>query len=57
MSGNGSHEITWWSTDVAGNVEAANSGWVNIWGTPPATAGATVAASADDGWPRAIRSR
>jgi hypothetical protein len=51
VSGDGSHEITWWSTDVAGNVEAAHSGWVNIWGTPPATsAGATVAASPDDGW-------
>ena len=51
VSGDGSHEITWWSTDVAGNVETAHSGWVNIWGTPPASsAGATVAASADDGW-------
>jgi hypothetical protein len=51
VSGDGSHQITWWSTDVAGNVETAQSGWVNVWGTPPATsANAVVAASATDGW-------
>ena len=51
VAGDGSHEITWWSTDAAGNEEAAHTGYVNIWGTAPATsANAVVTAAADEGW-------
>ncbi len=51
VSGDGSHEITWWSEDAAGNAEAAHTGYVNIWGTAPVTsASAAVAAAADEGW-------
>ncbi len=51
VSGDGSREITWWSMDAAGNREPAHTGYVNIWGTAPATsANAVVAAGADEGW-------
>ena len=51
LSGDGSHAITWWSADGAGNVETAHTGYVNIWGTAPETdANAVVTAAADDGW-------
>ena len=51
VSGDGSHKITWWSEDAAGNAEAAHTGYVNIWGIAPRTsANAVVAAVADDGW-------
>ena len=51
VSGDGSHEITWWSTDAAGNEEAAHTGYVNVWGTAPQTsANAVVTAAADEGW-------
>ena len=51
VTGDGSHTITWWSSDAAGNTEAAHTGYVNIWGTAPATsANAVVSAAADDGW-------
>ena len=51
VSGDGSHAITYWSTDAAGNAEAAHSGWVNIWASPPVTsANAAVSDSADGGW-------
>ena len=51
VSGDGSHAITYWSTDAAGNAEAAHSGWVNIWSTAPVTsANAAVSDSADGGW-------
>ena len=33
VSGDGAHEITWWSADAAGNVETTHTGYVNIWGT------------------------
>ena len=50
VSGDGSHEITWWR-DAAGNKEAAHTGYVNTWGTAPATnANAVVTAAADEGW-------
>ena len=51
VSDDGSHTVTWWSADVAGNTETAHTGYVNIWGTPPATsASAVVSAAADEGW-------
>jgi hypothetical protein len=51
VSGDGTHEITWWSADAAGNVETAHTGYVNICGTAPETdANAVVTAAADDGW-------
>jgi hypothetical protein len=51
VSGDGSHEITWWSEDAAGNAETAHTGYVNIWGTAPETsANAAVSAAADEGW-------
>ena len=51
MSGDGSHVLTYWSTDVAGNAEDAHIGYVNIWGMPPATSASdVVAAAADEGW-------
>jgi large repetitive protein len=51
VSGDGSHAITYWSTDAAGNAEAAHSGWVNIWASTPVTsANAAVSDSADGGW-------
>ena len=51
VADDGSHEITWWSTDAAGNKEDAHTGYVNVWGTAPATsANAVVTAAADEGW-------
>ena len=53
VSGDGSHVITYWATDVAGNTEDAHTGYVNVWGTAPATsASAVVSAVADEGWRR-----
>ena len=51
VEGDGSHAVTWWSVDAAGNAEDAHTGYVNVWGTPPATtASAAVADAADEGW-------
>ena len=50
VSGDGSHEITWWSTDAAGNTEAAHTGYVNIWGTAPQTSASAVVSAAGEGW-------
>ena len=51
VSGDGSHAITYWSTDTAGNAETPHTGWVNIWASPPVTsANAAVSDSADGGW-------
>ena len=51
VAGDGSHEITWWSADAAGNTEAAHTGYVNVWGTAPATsASSAVSSAADEGW-------
>ena len=58
MSGDGSHAITYWSTDVAGNIEAAHSGWVNIDGDAPSSSDAStpaLALAADDGWRNAAQ--
>ena len=51
VTGDGSHAITWWSSDAAGNIEAAHTGYVNVWGAAPATrANAVVSATAEEGW-------
>jgi 5-hydroxyisourate hydrolase-like protein (transthyretin family) len=51
VDGDGSHAITYWSTDIAGNRETAHSGYVNVWGTAPTTsANAVVSTTADEGW-------
>ena len=51
VEGDGSHVVTWWSVDAAGNAEDAHTGYVNVWGTPPATtASPGVADAADEDW-------
>ena len=45
VSGNGSHAISYWSVDDAGNAETAHTGYVNIDSTPP-----TVTSNADSLW-------
>ena len=45
VAGAGTHTITYWSADQAGNVEAAGTGYVNIDVTPP-----TVGHDADGSW-------
>jgi len=41
VSGNGSHALTYWSADSAGNTEPAHSGWVNIDGDAPLSSDAS----------------
>ena len=56
VSGDGSHAIRYWSTDVAGNTETAHSGWVNIDGDAPHSSDASTPALALDtlsGWQNA----
>jgi len=50
VAGDGSHEITWWSADSAGNAEAALTGYVNIWGAAPKTSASAVVSAAGEGW-------
>jgi hypothetical protein len=45
ISGQGSHAVTYWSVDAAGNIETSLTGYVNIDTTPP-----TVTSSADGAW-------
>ena len=45
MTGQGSHSITYWSVDQAGNAEGVQSGYVNIDLTPP-----TIGSDADSAW-------
>ena len=41
VSGDASHVVTYWSTDVAGNVEDAHTGYINIDTKAPTTTAAT----------------
>ena len=45
ISGQGSHAVTYWSVDAAGNIETSHTGYVNIDTTPP-----TVTSNADSLW-------
>jgi photosystem II stability/assembly factor-like uncharacterized protein len=45
VSGQGSHPVTYWSVDQAGNVEGVHTGFVNIDMTPP-----TIGSDADGAW-------
>ena len=50
ISANGSHTVTYWSTDNAGNTETAHIGYVNVDITPPATTATGLQTSATAGW-------
>ena len=50
VSGEGSHTVTYWSADVAGNSEAVHTRYVNIDATAPATTATGLQADALSGW-------
>jgi hypothetical protein len=50
VSAEGSTEIDYYSTDVAGNVESTKTGYVNIDTTAPTTAAGSLAATPTSGW-------
>jgi sugar lactone lactonase YvrE len=51
VTGAGSHAITYWSVDVAGNAETAHAAYVNIDGTTPVTVAApALAGGPTTGW-------
>ena len=50
VSGNGSHTVSYWSTDLAGNAETPKTGYVNIDTVAPVTAAANLQVSNNTGW-------
>jgi len=50
VSGDGSHEVTYFATDNAGNVEATHIGYVNIATEAPTTTATGLAPDATSGW-------
>ncbi|MGZ4198717.1 MAG: WD40/YVTN/BNR-like repeat-containing protein, partial [Thermoleophilia bacterium] len=50
VAGNGSHAVTYLSTDGAGNAEALHTGYVNIDTTAPVTTPTGLQANASSGW-------
>ena len=54
VAGDGSHPVSYWSVDMAGNVEphdgAHNIGYVNIDGTAPTTTATSLQADLSSGW-------
>ena len=56
VSDEGVHEVTYWSVDALGNTEAADTGYVNIDTTAPATTASGLQASAASGWRNAPQS-
>ena len=48
VSGAGQHPVTYWSTDAAGNIEAVQTGWVNI--SDPYAQADGLAADQDSHW-------
>jgi len=45
VSGNGEHSVTYWATDIAGNIETSRSATVRILGTSPGVAFGSLPAS------------
>ncbi len=52
VSDPGSHKVTYWSTDNAGNVESSHIGYVNIDTTAPVTTASGLSATAAPAWSR-----
>ncbi len=50
VSGAGSHTVTYWATDSAGNASQLQSGYVNIDTTSPTLTASGLQASTDSGW-------
>jgi hypothetical protein len=50
VSSEGSHAVRYWSTDAAGNIETARTGYANIDKTAPVTEATGLQASATSGW-------
>jgi photosystem II stability/assembly factor-like uncharacterized protein len=50
VGSNGSHHLTYWSVDNAGNIESIRDGYVNIDGNAPATVATGLQSDASTGW-------